>query len=96
MTMANRDDILLTTAETMERLKHDLTGASGLLIYTCVSRSMTLAADQYQETALINEMIGTQIPYMMVNSGGELCPTMVSDHKAINRFHNNAFIACLF
>jgi hypothetical protein len=33
---------------------------------------------------------------MMAYSGGETCPTQVSDDKAINRFHNNAFVACVF
>lgn len=96
LTMTNKDDILLTTNETMEQLVNDLDTASGLLIYSCVSRSMALAADQYREIALVKAKIGSRIPYMMANSGGEICPTLISDSKAINRFHNNAFIACLF
>jgi hypothetical protein len=48
------------------------------------------------EVDLINEKVAGRLPYMMTCSGGEICPTQVIDGVATNRFHNNAFIACLF
>ena len=70
-------------------------GASALLIYSCISRSMTLGSEQYKELELIDTKINNRIPFLAANSGGEICPTHISNDMAINRFHNNAFIACL-
>jgi len=92
---SDKDDVLLTTGEAIELLLRENKSNSGLLIYSCISRSMTLGAEQFGEMDLINQKVGTNLPYMMVSSGGEICPTQISGGKAINRFHNNAFIACL-
>ncbi|MCL1983575.1 MAG: FIST C-terminal domain-containing protein [Clostridiales bacterium] len=95
MATSEKDDIMLTTGQAVDMMLESLKGASGALIYSCVSRSMTLGAEQFKEMELISQRVGACLPYMMVCSGGEICPTQASFGKAINRFHNNAFIACL-
>ena len=92
----DKDDILLTTKQAVDKMLRDIEGASGLLVYSCVSRSMALGLDQYGEMKLIDDKVSERLPFLMASSGGEICPTRVSKDKAINRFHNNAFIACLF
>ncbi|MCL2373615.1 MAG: FIST C-terminal domain-containing protein [Treponema sp.] len=92
----DKDDLLLTAGEAADLFLKDIDKASGLLIYTCVGRSMMLGADQFSEIELIKEKISGRLPFMMTTSGGEFCPTKISDEKAINRFHNNSFVACLF
>ena len=96
MAETDKDDVILTTGEAADMIVKDASNASVLLIYSCISRSMTLGADQFKEMELIDKKVGGKLPYMMANSGGEICPTQISDEMAINRFHNNAFIACLF
>ena len=91
----DKKDVLLTTSQAIDLLLKDIKGHGGLLIYSCISRNMAFGADQFKEIELVNEKIGSALPFMMIFSGGEVCPTQVSDDKAINRFHNNAFIACL-
>jgi len=95
MTVADKDDVMLTTGETIDTILKDIDDSSVLLIYSCISRSMTLGAEQFREMELISQKVGGKLPYMTANSGGEICPTQISEGKAINRFHNNAFIACL-
>ena len=95
MASSDKEDVLLTTGESLDMIIKDSGGASALLIYSCISRSMTLGAELYKELELINSKLGAKLPFMAASSGGEICPTQVSDEKAINRFHNNAFIACL-
>ncbi|MCL2042718.1 MAG: FIST C-terminal domain-containing protein [Treponema sp.] len=100
---SDKDDVLLTTGEAVDLLLKDIKNrpGSGLLIYSCISRGMTFGGDQFREIELVREKLGSavqpalNVPFMMAFSGGEICPTQVSDDKAINRFHNNAFIACL-
>ena len=92
----DKDDIMLTTGEAMQQIIGDMQGASALLIYSCVGRCMVLGSDQYDEMKLVNEKVAGGLPHMMMYSGGEICPTQVENGVATNRFHNNAFIACVF
>jgi hypothetical protein len=92
----DKDDILFTTGQAIGEILKDAENASGLLMYSCVSRSMSMGSDQFGEVDHINSLINGKLPFFMAYSGGEFCPTTVADGKAINRFHNNAFVACLF
>ncbi|MDR2355635.1 MAG: FIST C-terminal domain-containing protein [Clostridiales Family XIII bacterium] len=92
----DKEDVLLTTREAVEKALAEAKGASGLLIYSCISRSMSLGAESLLELNLVKDRIASDLPFMMAYSGGEICPTRISDVKAINRFHNNAFVACVF
>ena len=92
---SDRADVMLTTEQAIEQILQDIEGASGLLIYSCVARSMALGAGQFDEMLMLNEKIGSRLPYAMMCSGGEMSPTQVVDGVATNRFHNNAFVACL-
>lgn len=92
----DKDDVLLTTREIVRSALSDIANSSGILVYSCVSRNMSLAADQLAELDLVREEAGGRLPFMMAYSGGEICPTQVSGATAINRFHNNSFILCVF
>lgn len=92
----DKQDVLVTTGEAAEKALADIADASGLLIYSCISRNMSMGSDLLAELDLIRDKAGDKLPFMMAYSGGEICPTRVSDDKAINRFHNNAFVACVF
>jgi hypothetical protein len=92
----DKDDVLLTTGEAVDRALAQTADASGLLIYSCISRNMTMGSDFLAELKLIQDKAGRKLPFMVAYSGGEVCPTQVGKDRAINRFHNNAFIACVF
>ena len=94
--VSDKDDVLVTVGEAADRILEDIGNASTLLIYSCIGRCMTLGSDQFREIELLKQKLGEKLPYMIAFSGGEFCPTQVSNEKAINRFHNNAFVACLF
>jgi len=94
-TLLDRDDVMLTTGEAVDMALNDIDGASALLFYSCVSRSMILGSEQFKEMELIDQKFGGKLPFMMASSGGEICPVRISEIKAVNRFQNNAFIACL-
>jgi len=89
------DDVLLTTGNALDKVATDIDGASCVLIYSCVSRSMSLGLHSSAEFELIQEKLGGKLPFMAAYSGGEISPTEVSSSHAINRFHNNAFVICV-
>jgi hypothetical protein len=95
MAMTDKDDVILTTKEAINKIAEEADNGSLLLCFSCISRSMTLGSDQYKEMEMLEKAIGGRLPFIMANSGGEICPTQVSGDKAVNRFHNNAFIACI-
>jgi hypothetical protein len=68
---------------------------------------MSLGSDQFAETGLVKQETAGKIPFMMAYSGGEICPTRITKNQgengedsgsvtAINRFHNNTFVLCIF
>ena len=92
----DKDDVLRTTGDAIQKMMSELESASGVLIYSCIARNMSLGADQLAEADLIRELLGKNIGFMMAYSGGEFCPTQLSDDIAINRFHNNSIVICAF
>jgi hypothetical protein len=95
MAVFDKNDVLFTTGNTIgEALKAE--PSAGMIVYSCLSRSMTLGSAQFAETELVSKMVGGRVPYMMAYSGGEICPTQVNGDVAVNRFHNNTFIVCAF
>jgi hypothetical protein len=96
-------DVLLTTKKALEEALGKLEGASGVLIYSCISRSMSLGADLRAEIELVEKELSGKLPFLMAYSGGEICPTRFNPDPgeggakgAVNRFHNNTFILCVF
>ncbi|GHV95321.1 hypothetical protein AGMMS50293_16410 [Spirochaetia bacterium] len=92
----DKEDVLLTTGSSIHEAVASARDASGMLIYSCVSRSMTLGSDQFAEVDLVTKEVGGRLPFMLAYSGGEICPTRVNSGGAINRFHNDTFILCVF
>ncbi|MDR2531268.1 MAG: FIST C-terminal domain-containing protein [Oscillospiraceae bacterium] len=95
MSVTDKDDVMFTIEEAAGRILKEIEGAAMLLAYSCISRSITLGSEQYKEMEYLSGKISEKLPFMMANSGGEICPTQVSGGRAVNRFHNNTFIACL-
>ena len=91
----DKDDVLLTTGNAVSEMLSESNDISCVFMYSCIARNMTLGADYFGEIDLIAEKLG-DIPFTIAYSGGEMCPTQVSDKSAINRFHNNAFVLCAF
>ncbi|MCL2099828.1 MAG: FIST C-terminal domain-containing protein [Oscillospiraceae bacterium] len=95
LTSTDKDDVMLTTAETVEDIYREAADGSALLVYSCINRGMTLGSERFKEMELLNEKFSGKLFFMAASAGGEICPTQLSDKKAINRFHNNAFVACM-
>ena len=93
----DKDDVLLTTGNAVRHALSECAGnASGMLMYSCVARNMSLGGEPMVELELVRSIVGDQLPFVLAYSGGELCPTECCNAKAINRFHNNTFIVCVF
>ncbi|MDR2079318.1 MAG: FIST C-terminal domain-containing protein [Treponema sp.] len=92
----NKDDVLLTTGRAVEEALAAVPAPSGILIYSCISRGMTLGSELLAEMDLVRNRTEGKIPLLHAYSGGEICPTRINASSAVNRFHNNTFILCIF
>ncbi|MCL2016196.1 MAG: FIST C-terminal domain-containing protein [Defluviitaleaceae bacterium] len=96
---STKETVLESTSQVVEEIFAEITAnpsIAGMLIFSCVGRCLTLGADQYLEMDIVSSKLIHKVPYLMLYSGGEICPTLFSNKKVANRFHNHTFIACVF
>jgi len=94
----DKEDVLLTTGEVINKTLEigSADNISGVLMYSCMTRCVSLGSDSMSEFELVKEKLGNKIPFMVSYSGGEICPLQNFESKMINRCHNNTFILCIF
>ncbi len=91
----DKEDVLLTTGNAVKQAL-DNKNASTVLMYSCISRNMSLSGDMFAEMETVSNLLESNANYMMAYSGGEICPTVTSTNITTNRFHNNTFVLCAF
>jgi hypothetical protein len=57
---------------------------------------MSLGSDIFAEVDLVQKESAEKLTTLMAYSGGEICPTRINESAAINRFHNNTIVLCVF
>ncbi|MDR0669456.1 MAG: FIST C-terminal domain-containing protein [Treponema sp.] len=96
----DKEDVLLSSRKAFQDALAGTQKVSGILIYSCISRFMALGSDLFAEIEMIRKEAGGKVPFLMAYSGGEICPTRINqaapESAAVNRFHNNTFILCIF
>ncbi|MCL2752724.1 MAG: FIST C-terminal domain-containing protein [Defluviitaleaceae bacterium] len=91
----DKADVLATTGQLIDQILEDAPNALAILAYPCVVRTLALGSDYLGELEMVSQKVTDKIPLLMSYSGGEFCPTQITDEVAINRFHNNAFVVCV-
>lgn len=89
------DDILLSAGQIVDKIK-SLGKNSGMLVMSCIVRSVTLGVNQMAEARRVGKLLAGDGPYQLCYSGGEICPVYQPDGGTTNRFHNFSFAVCLF
>jgi len=62
--------------------------ANGILAIPCLSRSMMISPNMEDEMQKTAALLSGRIPYMLLYSGGEICPMRTGADTLVNRFHN--------
>jgi hypothetical protein len=97
----DKEDVLFTTDAAVREALKNTPNPNALLIYSCISRSMSLGSDLFAEIDSVRKTLDGKAPLFMAYSGGEMCPTKIKEsseegNAATNRFHNNTLIICIF
>ncbi|MDR2488708.1 MAG: FIST C-terminal domain-containing protein [Desulfovibrio sp.] len=85
---------ILETAESVLRQAlndAETNGASAILAVSCMTRSLMLSPRSEDELQKSVELINGRFPFMLLYSGGEICPAYNASGVVVNRFHNYTF-----
>jgi hypothetical protein len=94
--VTTKDDIATTARKTISRIKGEHSDKT-ILMYSCLGRQIALLDEPMMEYEIINEqLLGSSFTYVAAASGGEICPTFITETKAHNNEHNQTLIACVF
>jgi len=86
--------VMETAKDVMEQIKAKHKEGT-ILIYSCLGRRAALLNEPYKEFELMNKMLGNNFNYMATCSGGEICPTSITETEVVNNEHNETLIACI-
>lgn len=90
------EDVILSAEQILGRIA-GRDEVNGMLVMSCIVRSVTLGVDQMAEARRVGEKLaGGGLPYQLCYSGGEMCPVYQGEGGTANRFHNFSFAVCLF
>jgi hypothetical protein len=71
-------------------------GANGMIAIPCFTRSLVIIPNTEDEIKKSLEIVGDKVPFTLIYSGGELCPTYNKEHEIVNRFHNLTYTVMVF
>jgi hypothetical protein len=89
------EDVLRSAETVLDRIREKMR-AQGMIIVSCIGRSVSLGFEPLAESARVQELLGSGIPYFLCYSGGEICPVYDGAGRTANRFHNFSFTVCVF
>jgi len=91
------DEVIETARDVITKVKQaQENGASTALMYSCIGRQIGLLDQPLLELETVNKELSGTMNYVLTYSGGEICPTGVTDEKVFNHEHNQTFVACVF
>jgi hypothetical protein len=72
-------------------------GKGGIIIFSCFLRNIILGGNSMAEIELIQKgLSGFPSPYLLLYSGGELCPAYTGNEMTVNHTYQYALTACQF
>jgi hypothetical protein len=88
--------VIESTRYFVDRIK-ETSVRNGLLIFSCLSRVLTLKNPIEEMTLVRQEFAGLSGPFLYIYSGGEICPLCKpGEDRPVNSFHQFTIVACEF
>ena len=84
------DSVMETAESALQLALEDVekNRANGILAIPCLSRSMMISPNVEAEMQKTTALLSGRLPYMLLYSGGEICPMRTAAGVLVNRFHN--------
>lgn len=92
------NSVMETAETTLKQALNDVeqNGAHGIIAIPCFTRSLVIIPNIEDEIKKSLEIVDDKIPFALIYSGGEICPTYNKQQKIINRFHNLTYTVMVF
>ena len=91
-----KEVIAETAKDVLSRIKTEHSDKT-VLLYPCLARQLALLGESMAEYDIFSEELkDSSLNYVAAASGGEICPTSVTENKAYNSEHNQSLVACVF
>jgi hypothetical protein len=88
--------VIESTRYLVDRIR-ETSARNGLLVFSCLSRVLTLQNSINEMVLLRREFADLPMPFLYIYSGGEICPLYKSgEDKPVNSFYQFTIIACAF
>jgi hypothetical protein len=71
-------------------------GCDFIFAIPCFTRGLVISPNSEEEMRMTAEMIGGAFPFMLLYSGGEMCPVYDEKRNIVNRFHNLTYTLVVF
>ncbi|MDR2356389.1 MAG: FIST C-terminal domain-containing protein [Clostridiales Family XIII bacterium] len=71
-------------------------GCDFIFAIPCFTRGLVISPNSEEEMKKTAEMIGEAFPFMLLYSGGEMCPVYDENRRIVNRFHNLTYTLVVF
>jgi len=84
--METAESVLRQALEDAE--KH---GANGMLAIPCMTRSLMISPNVEDELQKTVALLNDRLPFMLLYSGGEICPVRTDTGDIVNSFHNYTY-----
>lgn len=89
----NIQDLLDVAKKVVSQAVSENRDASGLLIFSCLGRYVTLGLAPTAEMEYMRNAIPENMPFVACYAGGEICPVPLAKGPA-NCYHNASFVVC--
>ncbi|MDR2296130.1 MAG: FIST C-terminal domain-containing protein [Clostridiales Family XIII bacterium] len=92
------NSVMETAQTTVSQALADVEAKGGafMLAIPCFTRGLVISPNSEEEMKRTSEMIGDTLPFMLLYSGGEMCPVYDEKGGAVNRFHNLTYTLVVF
>ncbi|MCL2888825.1 MAG: FIST C-terminal domain-containing protein [Eggerthellaceae bacterium] len=89
-----KDDVFSSAEDLAHKILEE--GApNGALLFSCLSRSITLGSQPMGEIEVFQSVFKEKVPYLLMYSGGEMFPE-ITEEATFNKAHNASIIVCVF
>jgi hypothetical protein len=66
-----------------------------VILFSCAGRTFALLNEPMKEYEYLRGALSEKYNMVTACSGGEICPTLVTETKAYNNAHNQTLVACV-
>ena len=90
----SKEDVMTTAQEVVGQIEQNHENGT-VILFSCAGRTFALLNEPMKEYEYLRGALSEKYNMVTACSGGEICPTLVTETKAYNNAHNQTLVACV-